>query len=482
MNLFVLTSELSFMDALKATLEANPHFQWVILGAASLLVVFVALAIVFGAIDKKAKKAKAVKAASAEETPVEEPAVEEAPVEEPAVEEAPVEESAPVEEPAVEEPAPAEEPVVEEVPVEEPAPVEETPIVEETVEAPVVEETPIAEEAPAEEPTPIVEETPIEEPAPVVEEAAAEEPVKEVVAEPKVKKAPAKKAAKKVEEKATEEAPKAKKSPAKKAVKKVETPVVAPVETPVEEAPTEKKQRVVYGKYEIYTDGTSYFYTLKASNGELLIKSENYVSKEAVLNAIAVIKRNLDVGTVSIREDKHGLYQFALVARNNRTLVLSANYPTSKRAESASNSFKRFAATSPIVEQEIVVEPEREEVIPNREINKQGGKLGVVELDGSFYYILKASNGEPLVKSSSYKSELTATAALERFKEAVKTGKFYIEKDKREKYQFKLYSAAGRLVIVGESYGSKPMAVSSVHSVCSFVELATPIPAAPKAE
>jgi uncharacterized protein YegP (UPF0339 family) len=213
-----------------------------------------------------------------------------------------------------------------------------------------------------------------------------------------------------------------------------------------------------------------------------VIKSENYVSKEAVLNAIAVIKRNVEVGTISIREDKHGLYQFALVARNNRTLVLSANYSTVKRAESASNSFKRFAANSPIIEEEIMIESEREEVVPNREINKQGGKLGIVELDGSYYYILKASNGEPLVRSNPYKTELTATAALERFKDAVRTGKFYIEKDKRDKYQFKLYSTAGRLVIVGESYGSKSMAISSVHSVCSFVELATPIQVALKTE
>ena len=431
MSLLILTESPAFVDALKATLEANPHFQWIIIGAASLLVVFIVLACVFSAKDK-AKSKKAL--ASKQEEPVEEVVAEQ--VQEESVEEVvaePVQEE-PVEEAVAE---PVQEEPVEEVVAE---PVQEEPV-EEVVAEPAQEE--VAETAiVVEEPQMLVEDTPI-----------SEEPKQEAVIE--------------------EPAEKANKTPGRKPKKAAEEQ---------EEPQSEKKARVVYGKYEIYTDGTSYFYTLKASNGELLIKSENYVSKEAVLNAIAVIKRNIEVGTISIREDKHGLYQFALVARNNRTLVLSANYSTVKRAESASNSFKRFAANSPIVEEEIVIESEREEVVPNREINKQGGKLGVVEIDGSYYYILKASNGEPLVRSNPYKSELTASAALERFKEGVRTGKFYIEKDKRDKYQFKLYSASGRLVIVGESYGSKSMAISSVHSVCSFIELATPIQAALKTE
>ena len=349
---------------------------------------------------------------------------------------------------------------------------DETKLIKETLRETVEESTPVeepvvevVEEPVVEEPTPIAE--------PVVEVEEQQQPVVEELA-PVEEAAP-------VEETPAEPAPK--KTTRKKAVKTEEP---APVEEPtpvVEETPAEtKKARVVYGKYEVYSDGTAFYYNLKASNGEVLIKSESYASKESVLAALEAINRNVEVGTISVRQDKHGLYQFALVARNNRTLVLSANYPTSKRAESASNSFKRFAAISPIVEQEIVVEPEREEVTPNREINKQGGKLGVVEIDGSYHYILKASNGEPLVRSTSYKSELTATAALERFKDAVKTGKFYIDKDKRGKYQFKLYSSAGRLVIVGESYGSKNTAVSSVHSVCSFVEFATPIHNVPKTE
>lgn len=271
--------------------------------------------------------------------------------------------------------------------------------------------------------------------------------------------------------------------PARKKTKKAE------LETPVE--PTEekneeneevemakveekavKKERVVTGKYEVYFDGSKYFYTLKASNGEILIKSEMYASKSAVLDAIDRIKRNVTEGSVEIREDKHGLFQFALVAKNHRTLVLSANYSTEKRAESASQSFKRFAEISPVVEIAEQVESAREAIDVSSASDKKGGKIGVAAEDGGYYYYLKASNNEVLVHSDIYKSQKSAEEALLRFKEAVKTGEFFVEKDKRGNFQFKLYAANGRLVCVGEVYASKPMAISSAISVCSFVELA----------
>ena len=235
-----------------------------------------------------------------------------------------------------------------------------------------------------------------------------------------------------------------------------------------------KETRVLNGKYEVYTDGSSYYYNLKASNGELLIKSEAYASKDSVLLAIEAIKRNIEVGTISVREDKHGLYQFVLTAKNHRILVMSANYSTEKRAQSASESFKRFAATSPVVEIEEIVESNKDEVKPEDVVDKKGGRLGVLSNENGYYYVLKASNGEVLVTSDYFKLETSALNAMARFKEAVVNGKFYIEKDKRGNYQFKLLASNGRIVCVGQIYASKALAIASVNSVCSFVKLALP--------
>ena len=303
----------------------------------------------------------------------------------------------------------------------------------------VVEEVAVAEEAPKTE-EPVAEEAPVEE---VKEETAIE-----VVEEPVVEETSPKK-------------------PTKKRTKKVEEPVAE--ETPVET----KKTRVVYGKYEVYTDGTSYYYNLKASNGEILIKSEAYASKDSVLLAVEAIKRNVEVGTITVRQDKHGLYQFVLTAKNHRTLVMSANYTTEKGAQSASESFKRFAANSPVLEISEIVGSSKEEIKMENIVDKKGGKLLISTNENGYYYILKASNGEVLVTSDTYKTEATVQNAIARLQESVNTGKFYIEKDKRDNYQFKLFAANGRIVCVGQIYASKSIAIASANSVCSFIKLAT---------
>ena len=329
-------------------------------------------------------------------------------------------------------------------------------------------EEPVEEVAAQEKPTESVEETPMVEEKPLEEKKikkpakkSSKKPIEEEKLTETVEETPV------IEEQVAEEKPvevKEDKKPAKKTVKKEKT----------EEAPVEtKKPRVVNGKYEVYSDGTTFFYTLKASNGEVLIQSEAYASKESVLQAIEAIKRNVEVGSIAVRQDKHGLYQFALSARNHRTLVMSANYSTEKRAQSASESFKRFAATSPVIEISEIVESNKEEVKPENIVDKKGGKIGVVASDAGFYYVLKASNGEILVTSDVYKTEVSAQNAMARFQEAVSNGKFFIERDKRDNYQFKLFAANGRIVCVGQIYATKAMAVASVNSVCSFVKLAT---------
>ena len=154
---------------------------------------------------------------------------------------------------------------------------------------------------------------------------------------------------------------------------------------------------------------------------------------------------------------------------------MSANYATEKRATSASESFKRFAAISPVVEIAEIVESSKEEVQLENVVDKKGGKIGVVASENGYYYILKASNGEVLVRSDYYKTELSAQNALARFQEAVNSGKFYLEKDKRDNYQFKLFGSSGRIVCVGQIYATKALAIANINSVASFVKLATKI-------
>ena len=460
---------------------------------AVLLIVIVCIAT---SASRAAKKKQAKAAAAVENTNVqevieesvaeevaEEPVVEEV-VEEPVVEEV-------VEEPAVEEVA--EEPVVEEV-VEEPA-VEEVavePVVEEVAEEPAVEEVaeePAVEEV-AEEPAveevaeePAVEEV-VEEPAveevaeePVVEEVAEEPVVEEVVEEQPKPKRTRKPAVKKetTEEPVVEEQPKpkktTKKAPAKQEV--VEEPVV-------EEA---KKGRTYNGKYEVYPNGDGYQYRLKASNGEILIVSENFVSRENVLKAIDAVRRNIVDGQLKIIEDKHGKFKFKLISKNYRVIALGSNYTTEKSAVRASESFKKFALKADVVEIETPVDKESLAATPvdlGVIEDRNGGKYIVEKFNGEFSWSLRANNGQILVQVEGYTTKNSILNSIETFKKNASNGTFKIVKDKNDNYHFRLYSAAGRVAAIGETYGSKQLAESAAISVASYFKNSEVIEAKPE--
>ena len=319
-----------------------------------------------------------------------------------------------------------EEPVVEEK-------TEETPAEEEKV-----EETPVVEE-PKEEPTP--EEVPVE----VVEETIEEEKVEE----------PVKKATKKA-------APKAKK----------EEPVV---EEKVEEAPKARSPRA-NGKFVLVQEGPNWRYKLKASNGEVIIVSEPYTSEKAVRTGIETLKKNIEVSRCDIVEDKHGLFSFRVITKQGRCLATSANYKTKARAESASESYKRWALSDNIILDDTGsgdhTEVEKIEVQIKEEHN---GKFTIKEEGAGFIYQLRASNGRVIATSNIYKSKESCLEACEKFRVCVYEGSFYVYKDKNSKFQFKLYNKQNRLVLAGEVYSDKTRAVAVIESIKKHAKYAVVI-------
>ena len=401
---------------------------------AVLLIVIVCIAT---SASRAAKKKQAKAAAAVENTNVQEA------VEEPAVEEV-------AEEPVVEE-------VVEETAVEE---VAEEPAVEEVAEEPVVEE--------------VVEEPAVEEVAeePVVEEMVEEQPKPKRTRKPAVKKET-------TEEPVVEEQPKpkktTKKSPAKQEV--VEEPVVEGV---AEEA---KKGRTYNGKYEVYPNGDGYQYRLKASNGEILIVSENFVSRENVLKAIDAVRRNIVDGQLKIIEDKHGKFKFKLISKNYRVIALGSNYTTEKSAVRASESFKKFALKADVVEIETPVDKESLAATPvdlGVIEDRSGGKYIVEKFNGEFSWSLRANNGQILIQVEGYTTKNSILNSIETFKKNATNGTFKIVKDKNDNYHFRLYSAAGRVAAIGETYGSKQLAESAAISVASYFKNSEVIEAKPE--
>ena len=288
-----------------------------------------------------------------------------------------------------------------------------------------------------------VEQTVKEEKQPVVEEKVEETPVVKEKAKPV-----AKKTVKKPVEKAVEE--------------KVEEPVV---ET--------KTSRIAIGKYEVFPVNDVFLYRLKASNGEIMVTSEIYKTSKGAVSAIETVKKNVETGTLQVYEDKHGLYQFKLFAANKRLLVVSANYTSEASCTNAANSFKRFATISPVVILEEDVDHLMEEISLDALSDKKGGKLTINAVNDEFDFKLLASNGVVLCTSSECKTKAAVLNSINSVKEAIKNGKFFVVKDKRGTFQFKLYSALGRCVLVGEAYKNKAQAMSAANSVASFMTLST---------
>ena len=104
--------------------------------------------------------------------------------------------------------------------------------------------------------------------------------------------------------------------------------------------------------------------------------------------------------------------------------------------------------------------------------DKKGGKLHIIEENGDYNFQLLASNGVMLCTSPDFSNKNAVINAISVIKEAVKSGRFFVVKDKRETFQFKLYSSLGRCVLVGEAYKGKAQAISSANSVASFINLA----------
>lgn len=264
-----------------------------------------------------------------------------------------------------------------------------------------------------------------------------------------------------------------KKTPVKVNIPKTTTKKTTTKKAEVVDDSAESKGRQYNGKYEIYQDVDGYCYRLKASNGEILVVSETYTTRDGVIKAIENVKKNVETGKVTVFVDKRGKFQFKLTSKNYRVLVLSANYSTEKGATRASESFKKFALKAEVVDVELsAADANTSTPIEIVVDEKQGGKFTVEKFNNEYSWDLKASNGQILCQAEGYTSKKGCLDSIETFKKNVESGTFKCIKDKNNRYFFKLYSSAGRVSAIGESYPTRDSAVSAANSVVNFYKSA----------
>lgn len=146
---------------------------------------------------------------------------------------------------------------------------------------------------------------------------------------------------------------------AKESVKRfVSSPVQSGVEKditvikyvlPKKEEPVDTRS-AYSGKWKIEKDGDTYMAKLFASNGELLLNSESYVSYASAKSAIATIVTNGVAGNFIIDSDKKGRYFFKLRSAQKATLCIGETYAKLDSCQSSIESVRRFLKTAKLTE------------------------------------------------------------------------------------------------------------------------------------
>lgn len=305
---------------------------------------------------------------------------------------------------------------------------------------------------------PVVKEEPFVAPAlkeeEPVEEEAEEAPVEE---EEEVEEEPAAE----VEEKKEEPIKEAKPAPSKKKAE------IAPVEK------SEKKEKVL-GKYETFPEAGFYKYRLMANNGEILIVSNGYRTRDGARNGIVTLKKNIEGGISKVITDKNGYSQFRIFTSNDSRLVASGEfYASVASAQKALNSVERFYRTERIVDLEDIPEEENREWkvdLPPINPNKNGKFEVFIEEESSKWQArLIANNGAILFITATYSSKNTLLNALANIKNKVLDGNIDIARDKMNRYHFHVISENGSVLLMGETYPSRDSAISAAVSVRNFI-------------
>lgn len=103
-------------------------------------------------------------------------------------------------------------------------------------------------------------------------------------------------------------------------------------------------------KFQVYksTYNSQYYFRLKAGNGEIVLNSEGYTTKQSCLNGIDSVKANAPYDSRYDRKDGYVNYTFNLKAGNGEIIGRSENYTSSQGRDNGIEVVKRIAPTAPV--------------------------------------------------------------------------------------------------------------------------------------
>lgn len=133
--------------------------------------------------------------------------------------------------------------------------------------------------------------------------------------------------------------------------KVVELKEIPVTEIREEVVPRQKVEGKPNGKYQLVKENAkSFLIKLVASNGQVLLVSQHYTTKQSALSGLEAIKNAIENQNFTIYRDKQNRYQYNLYTNNKQLIVSGETYPVKQNCLSSIQSVLRFAGQAKFVE------------------------------------------------------------------------------------------------------------------------------------
>jgi hypothetical protein len=208
-------------------------------------------------------------------------------------------------------------------------------------------------------------------------------------------------------------------------------------------------------RFETFTgkDGQQYFHLL-AGNGEKVLSSEGYVSKQGATKGIDSVRFNGTMETsYQLLQAADGEWYFNLLAGNWEVIATSELYASKSNAERGLTTVQGLvkalteAAAPPIARFQVF----------------KG-------LDGSYYFHLRAENGEIVLQSQGYTRRSSALSGTSSVRTNGPTAARYEVRDAANgQAYFVLKAGNGQVIGVSETFASRANAERAVGDVTALL-------------
>ena len=217
-----------------------------------------------------------------------------------------------------------------------------------------------------------------------------------------------------------------------------------------------KEDALRAGKFETFTgkDGRYYFHLL-AGNGQKVLQSQGYTTKQSALNGVDSVGFNgQHAEAYQLLQAQDGEWYFNLLAGNYQTIASSEMYVSKSNAQRAISSITAL----------LKLQASTGAAAPTARFQVFRG------LDGQYYFHLRAGNGEIVLQSEGYTrkaSALDGTASVSNW--GSDSARYTVKDAANGQAYFTVTASNGQVVGVSETYASRANAERAAASVADLL-------------